>query len=95
MGSKDGTHVALLGFGTVGQSVARILCSGDVKGVRLTHIFNRQVDRKRADWIPFVGVLENRSNVTSSSDVDIVIEVVGGLRPALYDWRRSAPASRW
>ena len=28
--STDGTRVALLGFGTVGQSVARILCSGEV-----------------------------------------------------------------
>ena len=36
-------RVALLGFGTVGQSVARILCSGEVPHVQLTHIFNRNV----------------------------------------------------
>jgi homoserine dehydrogenase len=40
------SRVALVGFGTVGQSVARILCSGEVPQVRLTHIFNRQVARK-------------------------------------------------
>jgi homoserine dehydrogenase len=72
--------------------VARILCSGDVTGVRLTHIFNRQVDRKRADWIPSsVCWTESIEDVTSS-DADIVIEVVGGLRPA-YDWVRGALAA--
>ena len=45
-------RVALMGFGTVGQSVARILCSGEVPQIQLTHIFNRDVDRKRVDWIP-------------------------------------------
>jgi homoserine dehydrogenase len=89
MESINGTRVALLGFGTVGQSVARILCSGDVNGLCLTHIFNRQVDRKRADWIPpSVCWTESVEEVTAS-DVDIVIEVVGGLRPA-YDWVRGA-----
>ena len=81
--------MALLGFGTVGQSVARILCSGDVKGVRLTHIFNRQVDRKRVGLDPVVGVLDRIGRRRPSSDVDIVIEVVGGLHPA-YDWVRGA-----
>ena len=50
--SAEGTRVALLGFGTVGQSVARILCSGEVPGVQLTHICNRSVARKRVDWVP-------------------------------------------
>ena len=43
------SRVALLGFGTVGQSVARILCRGDAADVRLTHIFNRNIARKRAE----------------------------------------------
>jgi homoserine dehydrogenase len=89
MGSTDGTRVALLGFGTVGQSVARILCSGDVKGVRLTHIFNRQVNRKRADWIPASVCWTESVEDVRSSDTEIVIEVVGGLHPA-YDWVRGA-----
>ena len=89
MGSTAGTRVALLGFGTVGQSVARILCSGDVTGVHLTHIFNRQVDRKRADWIPSSVCWTESVDDVQSSDVDIVIEVVGGLHPA-YDWVRGA-----
>ena len=89
-------RVALLGFGTVGQSVARILCSGEMPQVQLTHIFNRNVARKRVDWVPSsVDWTESIDDVLAS-DVDIVIELVGGLRPA-YDWvqgRAAWPASR-
>ena len=39
--------VAVLGFGTVGSSVARVLAASKFPGVELTHIFNRNVERKR------------------------------------------------
>ena len=39
--------VAILGFGTVGSSVARILCEHPPQGVTLGCIFNRGIDRKR------------------------------------------------
>ncbi len=43
-------RVALLGFGTVGASVARILVERpELAGrLQLTHVFNRDVARKRA-----------------------------------------------
>ena len=81
--------MALLGFGTVGQSVARILCSGEVPHVQLTHIFNRNVARKRVDWVPSSVCWTESADDVLASDVDIVIELVGGLRPA-YDWVRGA-----
>ena len=81
--------MALLGFGIVGQAVARILCSGEVPHVQLTHIFNRNIDRKRVDWIPDSVTWTDDANEVIASDVDIVIEVVGGLRPS-YDWVRAA-----
>jgi homoserine dehydrogenase len=83
------SRVALLGFGTVGQSVARILCSGEVPDVRLTHIFNRDVARKRVDWIPSSICWTESADDIFNSDVDVVVEVVGGLRPA-YQWVKSA-----
>ncbi len=82
-------HVALLGFGTVGQSVARILCSGEMPQVRLTHIFNRDVARKRVDWVPSSVTWTESIDDVLTSDVEIVIELVGGLRPA-YEWVKSA-----
>jgi len=87
--SAEGSRVALLGFGTVGQSVARILCSGEVPHVHLTHIFNRQVARKRVDWIPSSVCWTESPDEILASDVDIVIELVGGLHPA-YEWVRGA-----
>jgi len=82
-------RVALMGFGTVGQSVARILCSGEVPEVQLTHIFNRDVGRKRVDWVPESVTWTASPDDIINSDVSIVIEVVGGIRPA-YEWVKGA-----
>jgi homoserine dehydrogenase len=82
-------RVALLGFGTVGQSVARILCSGEIPHVQLTHIFNRQVARKRVDWVPSSVIWTESADDILAADVAIVIELVGGLRPA-YEWVKGA-----
>src|SRR5947207_1403916 len=82
-------RVGLLGFGTVGQSVARILCSEHAGRVQLTHIFNRGVARKHADWVPVSVKWTEQVDDVLTSNVDVVIEVVGGLHPA-YEWVRAA-----
>ena len=82
-------HVALLGFGTVGSSVARILAERAPAGLVLTHIFNRSVARKRVDWLPpRIRWTENVEDVLSS-DANIVVELIGGLDPA-GQWVRRA-----
>jgi len=82
-------NVALIGFGTVGSSVARILCEGRNTHLRLTHVLNRNVARKKVDWLPpSVQWTENIDDVLSS-DADIVVEVMGGLQPT-EDWIRRA-----
>jgi len=86
------TNVAILGFGTVGRSVAKILCERRADGLHLTHIYNRGVARKKVDWIPAsVHWTENIEDILSS-DADVVVELVGGLQPA-GDWIRRALAS--
>jgi homoserine dehydrogenase len=82
-------RVALLGFGTVGQSVARILCSGEMPQVELTHIFNRDAASKRVDWVPASVCWTESIDEILSSGADIVIELVGGLHPA-YEWVKGA-----
>ena len=54
--SQRALNVALLGFGTVGASVAKILVERpELAGrLQLTHVFNRDVARKRAPWMPEV-----------------------------------------
>jgi homoserine dehydrogenase len=81
--------VALVGFGTVGSSVARILCERSNTHLRLTHVLNRNVSRKKVDWLPSsVKWTENIDDVLSSN-VDIVVEVMGGVQPT-EDWIRRA-----
>jgi homoserine dehydrogenase len=93
---NDGLHncnVALVGFGTVGSSVARILCERSNTHLRLTHILNRNVARKKVDWLPSsVHWTENIDDILSS-DVDVIVEVMGGLQPT-EDWIRRALESR-
>lgn len=85
----DRSRVALLGFGTVGQSVARILCSGAVPDLCLTHILNRHVARKVADWVPSSVRWTESIDEILASNVDIVVELIGGLEPA-HEWVRKA-----
>jgi homoserine dehydrogenase len=80
-------RVALLGFGTVGQDVARILAAQPE--LRLTHVFNRDVARKRADWVPAdVQWTEDMLDILGSP-ADVIVEVVGGVEPA-GTWIRQA-----
>ena len=82
-------NVAILGFGTVGSSVARILTEHTPAGLRLTHICNRGVKRKQVDWVGHnVRWTEDFQDVLAS-DADIVVELIGGLEPA-GAWVRSA-----
>lgn len=81
--------VAIVGFGTVGQSVAKILAARDGRGLKLTQIVNRNVEQKRAKWTEKHG-RTRLSGVEWSEDftaalvpeVDVVVELMGGLTPA-------------
>ena len=85
-------NVALLGFGTVGSSVARILCERPNTHLRLTHVLNRNVARKKVDWLPpSVQWTESIDDVLAS-DAEIVVEVMGGVQPT-EDWIRRALAA--
>jgi len=87
--SQKPLNVAIVGFGTVGSSVARILTEHPPAGLRLTHICNRNFKRKQADWLPeTVRWTEDFSDLLSS-DADIVVELIGGLEPA-GEWVRRA-----
>ncbi len=79
--------VALLGFGTVGASVARILVERPelANRLQLTHVFNRGVSRKRADWVPSSVVWTDSFDDILSGRPDVVVEVVGGVTPA-HEW---------
>ena len=88
--------VALLGFGTVGSSVAKVLATQKFPGIELTHVYNRNVARKQtseaAKFVPKTAVWTEDINVVLNSNVDVVIELMGGLIPA-EGWLRKAITS--
>jgi homoserine dehydrogenase len=77
-------RVALVGFGTVGRAVAKILCERRNEDglLRLTHICNRNIERKKQPWIPSDVIWTEDFHAILNSDVDIVIELIGSLASA-------------
>jgi homoserine dehydrogenase len=87
-------RIGLLGFGTVGSAFAEVLAASGNEDVRITHVFNRGVERKRgharAKFVADGAVWTDRvEEVLEAADVDVVIELMGGLDPA-EGWIRTA-----
>jgi homoserine dehydrogenase len=86
---KKKLKIAVAGFGTVGRSVVKLLCQEANDTFELTHIFNRNVARKKVDWVPASVRWTESIGEVLSSDVDIFVELAGGVKPA-GDWIRKA-----
>jgi homoserine dehydrogenase len=83
-------RLALLGFGTVGSAVARLLSyHSENYRLRLTHVCNRNVEKKRVNWVSEDVTWTDSVDEVLSSDADVIVELVGGIEPA-YDWVRRA-----
>ncbi len=82
-------RIAIFGFGTVGSSVAKILVESHPPELELTHVFNRGVERKRVSWAPAGVVWSEDADAVLNSDVDVIVELAGGLDPAA-SWVRRA-----
>jgi homoserine dehydrogenase len=86
--------VAVVGFGTVGRSVAKVLCRGVSPSLRLAVVCNRNIERKKVSWVPADVRWTDRFDDVLSPDVDIVVELMGGLTPARDVIRRSLLAGK-
>lgn len=86
---SDSVSVALIGMGTVGTGVARVLLEQPERiarragrTVRLKHVVVRDLGRPRAFGLP-AGVLgSDIQKVATDKDVQVAIHLVGGLHPA-------------
>lgn len=90
-------NIALFGFGTVGSSFAEVLAASGRSDLRITHVFNRSVERKRtherARFVPADAVwTSDPDEVLAAPDVHVIVELMGGLDPA-EGWITSALAS--
>jgi len=75
-------RIALFGFGTVASSVARILVDSRPQGLELTHIYSRSLARRRVDWVPSSVTWTDDADAALAADVDVIVELAGGLEPA-------------
>jgi homoserine dehydrogenase len=69
--------------------VAKILCQRSDGFLRLTHICNRNVARKKQPWVPGDVIWTEQFGDVLNSDAEIVVELIGGLSPA-EEWVRTA-----
>jgi homoserine dehydrogenase len=79
---RPSARIAILGFGTVGSSVARILTEEAIPGLELAQVFNRNVERKRVSWADSSVQWTQRVEDVLNGDADVVVEVMGGVEPA-------------
>tara|TARA_B100001057_G_scaffold116704_1_gene115201 strand:+ start:855 stop:2165 length:1311 start_codon:yes stop_codon:yes gene_type:complete len=85
MGARIG--VGLLGLGTVGGGVASILLCPDerhplVHDLNLVSVAVRDLTRSRAVQLPDDILTSDPAEVVNNPEVDVVVEVIGGLEPA-------------
>jgi homoserine dehydrogenase len=82
-------RVGLLGLGTVGQGLVRLLKRNRGEYVRrlgrpliVTHAFARDLTRKRDCDLTGIKVVNDPHLVTRDAPVDVVVELLGGMEPA-------------
>jgi homoserine dehydrogenase len=82
-------RVGLLGLGTVGQGLVRLLAQNRDEYLRrlgrpllVTHAFSRDLSRKRDCDLTGITVVDDPHVVTREAPVDVVVELLGGLEPA-------------
>lgn len=84
-------RVGLLGCGTVGSEVARLLCERGVPGLVLERVAVRDLDKERSVSLPAGRLTNDALAIVKDPTIDVVVEVIGGIDPA-YGLLRQALA---
>ncbi|MEJ7530986.1 homoserine dehydrogenase [Staphylococcus hominis] len=89
-------NVALLGLGTVGSGVVKIIEENRQqikdtlnKDIVIKHILVRDTTKKRPINISQYHLTEDINEILNDDDIDIIIEVMGGIEPTV-DWLRES-----
>ena len=87
--NKRAISVGIIGFGTVGSGTARILLENSdlIKSrtgfeVRLKKIADLDINRDRGIKVPEGVLTTDASSVLNDPEIDIVVELMGGIHPA-------------
>ena len=89
MSNPEPIRVGLIGLGTVGQGVVRVLRSNAQEIARrlgrplvVTHASTRDPSRQREVSLDGIEIVADPMRLAQQADVDIVIEAIGGMEPA-------------
>ena len=89
-------NIALLGLGTVGSGVVKIIEENRQqikdtinKDIFIKHILVRDKSKKRPLNISQYHLTEDINDILNDNSIDIVVEVMGGIEPTV-DWLRTA-----
>jgi homoserine dehydrogenase len=92
MASSQTLNIALVGCGTVGTGVVRILqTSNDLltqrsgRSISLRRVVVRDVNKRREVDLSGVPVSDDIRTIVNDPEIDVVIHVVGGINPARAD----------
>ncbi len=75
-------RVGLIGLGTVGSAVARRLVHGDQQRLQLVRVCRRPGRRDRPGWLAASVDCTDRFDALLAPDIDVIVELVGGVLPA-------------
>ena len=86
---KNFINVGLLGAGTVGGGVIKVLekNAADIekkvgKPIRITKVLDRNVEKRRAEYGDQYIFTNNIDDILNDPDIDIVVELLGREHPA-------------
>jgi homoserine dehydrogenase len=86
---KSAISVGIIGFGTVGAGTAAILLKKrkEIESragfpIRLKYIADLDTDRDRGIKLPKGVLIKDSDKILNDSDIDIVVELIGGIHPA-------------
>jgi len=74
--------VAVVGFGNIGTGVIDILYQKGVAGLELVKVADIDLGRKRPVALPASYLSTDWRQVISDPEIDIVVELIGGIEPA-------------
>ncbi|EHY92484.1 homoserine dehydrogenase [Staphylococcus saprophyticus] len=89
-------NVALLGLGTVGSGVVKIIEENKEqiketmnKDINIRHILVRDKSRQRPINVSSYHLTEDIDEILNDDSIDIIVEVMGGIKPTV-DWLKRA-----
>ena len=79
----DSKKIAVIGFGNIGSGVVEALYQKEFAGLELVKVVDIDLERPRPVTLPVDFLSREWQTVVSDPEIDIVVELIGGIEPAV------------